>query len=193
MRRLILGQTISIDEVVRGDWLAAPLEDVVMRGGKPVTPDCSNWVGDIAQMHTKFGVNPVIRNLSKEHLELFLKFRLDFLREELLEAYDAAGYEVSLTISKKNEALDPERAEDVVDAMVDLCVVAIGTMDAFDVDSYLAWNRVHDANMAKEPGVKPERPNPLGLPDLIKPVGWTAPSHADNVGLLEKIFSPSEE
>jgi hypothetical protein len=41
--------------------------------------------------------------------------------------------------------------------------------------------------MAKEVGIKEGRPNPLGLPDLIKPAGWVAPDHADNTGLLEKL------
>lgn len=148
----------------------------------------TDWVNDIHNMHTKFGVRPVIRNLSKEHKEMFLKFRLDFLREELMEAYEAAGYDVTFEAKRNDKALDPNRAEDVVDAMVDLCVVAIGTMDAFDVDAHEAWSRVHVKNMEKEPGVKPERPNPLGLPDLIKPAGWTAPTHADNVGTLDQIF-----
>lgn len=128
------------------------------------------WVDDIAEMHNKFGVNPIIRNLDKEKLETYLKFRLDFLQEELTEAREAKS------------------AEDVVDAMIDLCVVAIGTLNAFDVDANEAWNRVHSKNMEKEPGIKPSRPNPLGLPDLIKPAGWTSPTHADNVGLLEKLF-----
>ena len=61
-------------------------------------------------------------------------------------------------------------------------------LDAYQVDSLEAWNRVLDANMAKEIGIKPSRPNPLGLPDLIKPEGWIAPTHADNVGLLAKVF-----
>ena len=147
----------------------------------------TNWVNDIAEMHTKFGVNPVIRNLSKEHLEMFMRFRLDFLREELIEAYNAAGYKVTFDAVREGD-LNPAHAEDVVDAMVDLCVVAIGTLNALDVDPNLAWNRVHTANMAKNPGIKPSRPNPLGLPDLIKPEGWRAPSHADNVGLLNKVF-----
>lgn len=151
-----------------------------------------DWVHDIHNMHTKFGVRPVIRKLSREHKELFLKFRLDFLREELMEAYEAAGYDVTFSATRNDKPLDPDRAEDVVDAMIDLCVVAIGTMDAFDVDAHEAWSRVHMANMAKEPGVKPERPNPLGLPDLIKPAGWTAPIHADNVGTLSEVFSPKE-
>ena len=42
--------------------------------------------------------------------------------------------------------------------------------------------------MEKEVGIKASRPNPLGLPDLIKPEGWTAPSHADNTGTLKKVF-----
>jgi predicted HAD superfamily Cof-like phosphohydrolase len=79
-------------------------------------------------------------------------------------------------------------ADDTVDALIDLCVVAIGTLDAFDVNSDEAWNRVHKKNMEKEVGIKASRPNPLGLPDLIKPEGWTAPTHADNIGLLSKVY-----
>ena len=36
----------------------------------------------------------------------------------------------------------------------------------------------------KEPGIKEGRPNPLGLPDLKKPEGWTAPEHTTNHGKL---------
>ena len=135
------------------------------------------WPADIQDMHTKFGVNSVIRGLDKEKLAKFLEFRLNFLQEELDEAKEAFS------------TLKANRAEDVVDAMIDLCVVAIGTLDAFDVDSYEAWNRVHSKNMEKIPGIKPGRPNPLGLPDLIKPPGWTSPTHADNVGILPRIFT----
>lgn len=129
-----------------------------------------NWVSDIAEMHQKFGVNPAIEKLDVEGLNAFLDFRIKFLEEELTEMKDA------LT------------ADDVVDALIDLCVVAIGTLDAFGIDSHTAWNRVHEANMAKEVGVKASRPNPLGLPDLIKPAGFVPPSHSDNVGMLEKIY-----
>ena len=147
----------------------------------------SNMVGDIYEMHTKFGVREVVKTFDKDRLQTFLKFRLDFLKEELLEAYEAAGYRVNFKAEKVSEP-QADRAEDVVDALIDLCVVAIGTLDAFQVNTNEAWNRVHVKNMEKEPGVKPERPNPLGLPDLIKPAGWTAPTHADNVGLLAKAF-----
>ena len=43
------------------------------------------------------------------------------------------------------------------------------------------------ANLSKEVGVKESRPNPLGLPDLIKPEGWEAPSHEGNHGKLNDI------
>jgi predicted HAD superfamily Cof-like phosphohydrolase len=65
--------------------------------------------------------------------------------------------------------------------------VAIGTLDAFDVDAYKAWNTVHRANMKKEVGIKESRPNPLGLPDLIKPKGWRSPSHKNNYGLFPRL------
>lgn len=141
-----------------------------------------NWVQDIADMHTKFGVNVKLREMEKEKLEAFLKFRIDFLQEELDEMRKA------LVDFQAGKIDGSQAADDTVDALIDLCVVAIGTLDGFDVDAYEAWNRVHNANMAKEVGIKASRPNPLGLPDLIKPEGWTAPQHADNVGMLKKVY-----
>ena len=128
-----------------------------------------DWVGDIADMHTKFGVNEKVRQFDKEKLQKFLEFRIAFLQEELDEMKAATN------------------GDDVVDALIDLCVVAIGTLDAYEVDAHEAWYEVLKANMNKTPGVKPGRPNPLGLPDLIKPEGWTAPNHNGNHGLLEKL------
>lgn len=129
-----------------------------------------NWVDDIAAMHAKYGVHPVVSKFDKEKLAKYLEFRANFLQEELDELKTA------------------KTADDVVDALIDLCVVAIGTLDAFDVDAYTAWDRVHAANMNKKVGIKESRPNPLGLPDLIKPEGWVAPTHVDNVGLVKKLF-----
>jgi predicted HAD superfamily Cof-like phosphohydrolase len=133
----------------------------------------SKWVQDINNMHTKFGVNEWITKKiaaeDKDSLAEFLRFRIAFLREELDETSNAY-----------NIADD----EEVVDGLIDLCVVAIGTLDAFGIDADKAWDRVHAANMSKEPGVKPGRPNPLGLPDLMKPEGWEAPSHEGNHGYL---------
>jgi predicted HAD superfamily Cof-like phosphohydrolase len=128
-----------------------------------------NWVKDIAEMHKKFGVNEKVREFDADKLAKFLEFRINFLQEELDELKKA------------------DKSEDMVDALIDLCVVAIGTLDAFDVDSYKAWNTVHRANMKKEVGIKESRPNPLGLPDLIKPKGWRSPSHKNNYGLFARL------
>lgn len=84
-------------------------------------------------------------------------------------------------------ALTNNDAEEIVDGLIDLCVVAIGTLDAFGVDPYKAWDEVLKANLAKEVGVKESRPNPLGLPDLIKPADWEGPDHSGNHGKLNNI------
>jgi len=125
---------------------------------------------DIAMMHEHYKVHPVIEKMDGETLKKFLEFRVRFLQEELDELKDAKG------------------PEDVVDALIDLIVVAIGTLDGFQVNAYKAWDEVLKANMNKATGVKASRPNPLGLPDLIKPEGWVGPDHSDNHGLVTKIF-----
>ena len=132
-----------------------------------------DWVADIHDMHTKFGVNKVVETLTDAQLKDYLKFRLDMVQEEVYEA---------------RAAFQMRDADGVVDALIDAIVFAIGTLDAFNVDAYEAWARVHEANMAKEPGIKPERPNKYGFPDLIKPEGWVAPTHEDNVGLIPRAF-----
>lgn len=129
-----------------------------------------NWVADIAEMHDKYGVLEKVQRFNDEKLKKFLEFRIKFLEEEMHELKTAKS------------------ADDVVDALIDLCVVAIGTLDLFEVDASLAWDRVHEANMNKKVGIKESRPNPLGLPDLIKPEGWRAPTHDDNTGTLTSIF-----
>jgi len=130
----------------------------------------ADWVKDMNEMHAKYGVHEWVKN-NPDKLKKYLEFRINFLQEELDETRKAA------------DATDPE---EVVDGLIDLCVVAIGTLDAFGVDAHKAWDEVLKANMAKEVGVKPERPNPLGLPDLIKPEGWTNPSHKENHGVIPK-------
>jgi hypothetical protein len=131
----------------------------------------NNWVKDIADMQDKFGTREWVKN-NPEKLKDFMAFRLDFIEEEFMETVKAFVEN------------DPE---EIVDGLIDICVVAIGTLDAFGVNANEAWNRVLEANMAKKVGIKKERPNPLGLPDLEKPNGWKAPSHEGNHGILNNI------
>ena len=131
-------------------------------------------IADMRYMHAKYGVHTAIAKLSKDQLKTFLEFRLNFLQEELDEG---------------RKALATEDAEEVVDSMIDLIVVALGTLDLFDVDCGKAWREVLTANLNKEVGIKPGRPNPLGLPDLIKPEGFKSPDHTGNVGLINSLFT----
>lgn len=134
----------------------------------------NQWHHDINDMHKKYGVHDWVEDeLEKgdwSRLQKFLEFRLNFLQEELDETRAAV-------------VIDRDPSE-VVDGLIDLCVIAIGTLDAFNVDAQKAWEEVHKCNMAKERGVKESRPNPLGLPDLIKPEGWKGPDHRDNHGYI---------
>lgn len=129
----------------------------------------------VNKMHQKYGAHGPVWKLSPDNLKEFLKFRFKFLQEELTEGSDA---------------IDLNDPEEIVDALVDLIVVAAGTLDLLHVDCHQAWNEVERANMAKEVGMKSTRPNPLGFPDLVKPEGWTAPSHQGNHGILEKLGPP---
>ena len=133
-----------------------------------------NWVKDIEDMQHKYGVKKWMdeNQNDSELLNKYIEFRLKFLREELMETEAAFTHKDS---------------EEIVDGLIDLCVVALGTLDALGVDAYKAWDEVLKANLAKKVGVKESRPNPLGLPDLIKPKGWEAPSHEGNHGKLHNI------
>ena len=135
----------------------------------------SEWVEDIWNMHNKFGVHEWFAKQVKENntevISQYLNFRLTMIYEELGETLSAA--------------LVQNDPEEVVDGLIDLCVFAIGTLDVFGIDIDEAWTRVHRANMMKEAGEKPERPNPFGLPDMIKLDGWEAPHHDDNIGALD--------
>ena len=140
----------------------------------------NDWVDDIHAMHSKFGVHEWVKNNmdNPRIMSEFMKFRMNFIREEFNETINAA----------KNE-----NAEEIVDGLIDICVVAIGTLDAFGVDAYKAWDEINRANMSKEPGIKESRPNPLGLPDLMKPDGWVGPSHENNHGIFDKLFIKDAE
>ena len=125
----------------------------------------TNWFKDMQDMHIKYGVNKWVQAEKQSDVEVkrfndYMDFRLDMMQEELDETRNAF-------VNK-----DPE---EMVDGIIDLCVFAIGTLEVFGVDANKAWDEVYKANMNKEVGIKEGRPNPLGLPDLVKPKDWKGP------------------
>jgi len=127
----------------------------------------SNWAKDMRGMHDKYGIGEAMDKMNVETLSAFVKFRADCIQEE---------------VDEFKEAFANNDAEEMVDALIDVCVFAIGTLDLMEVDANEAWDKVLKANMNKSVGIKEGRPNPLGLPDLMKPEGWTAPDHMGNHG-----------
>ena len=126
---------------------------------------------DLRKMHNHYGFD----NYEFTHNQL--QGRLDFLKEEIEET---------------QEAFDENNAEEIVDGLIDLIVVAVGTLDRLEVDSWKAWAEVRKANMSKKVGVNKKRPNSEGI-DLVKPEDWQPPSHKDNLGILPKLLDEEKK
>ena len=142
----------------------------------------SEWLSDINDMHYKFGATEWVDNMhrSKNYklLKDFLAFRLDFLEEEFEET-QAAFF--------KNDS------KEVVDGLIDLIVIAIGTLDLFKCNADVVWDKIHHSNMAKKPGANKSRQNPFGLPDMVKPKDWVAPKITkEDCGILPDILNPED-
>lgn len=137
------------------------------------------FTSKIEEMHDKFGVTDWVMDQmgdgNYDTIRKFIEFRIDTQLHEELEETSMAAHN--------------GEPEEIVDGLVDILVFALGTLDLLGVDSKLAWRRVMDANLAKEVGIKPGRPNPFGLPDLVKPEGWVGPIHGDNHGILDRVYA----
>jgi predicted HAD superfamily Cof-like phosphohydrolase len=129
-------------------------------------------ISDIKNMNEKFGVSEIVKNLEPELLVEYMKLKLNSLQEEVDEIRSA------------------ESADDIVDGYIDAIVFSLHVLESLGVDISVSWSRVHESNMQKVPGIKESRPNKFGLPDLVKPEGWTAPTHCDNIGVLNKLDFP---
>lgn len=102
-----------------------------------------------------------------------LSFRMALLAEEMAETMSAfAEFD----------------SEEWVDGHIDIMVIALGNLHLAGVDIEKAWKEVYRANMSKVRGIKPGREQSGGF-DVMKPEGWVAPSHQDNHGVLDEVFS----
>ncbi|RLC08225.1 MAG: hypothetical protein DRI24_23680 [Deltaproteobacteria bacterium] len=127
----------------------------------------SDMMKDMLQLNDQFihADKRPEHSYDREHMER----RIEFINEEIEELEEA-----HITFDK------PE----MLDALVDIVVVAMGTAILMGWDFDEAWKRVHDANMAKEVHWRDEgdagtdRDMPV---DLRKPEEWVAPNHEDLV------------
>lgn len=126
-----------------------------------------DFTRDMYELYEKYGF--LQSSITKEQL----RFRIETLQVE--EMNEMLG------------ALSVDDAEEIVDALIDTIVIAVGTLVMLGVNVEQAWNAVLEANSKKERGVKSTRPESGGF-DLKKPADWKPPSHEGNHGVLDDIL-----
>lgn len=106
------------------------------------------------------------------------RFNKDIINSHIPEELQSLSVERSRDkVTHLQEELEEfESAEhwaDEADALVDLIYVALGALVEMGISPGSVFNAVHQANMAKVSGIKPERPD--AQYDAIKPEGWVPP------------------
>lgn len=121
-----------------------------------------NMVRDIHDFHKKFSLAPAIPagSVSFE----MMNFRKKFLEEELAEFV---------------KGMEEADSNQMLDALVDLVYVAIGTAYLCNWPFGTAWQRVHAANMTKIRAERPEQSKRGTAFDVVKPKLWVSPNLCD--------------
>jgi len=130
----------------------------------------SNVIVDMRNFVNNFFPESLTYGLNEDQLA----FRMSLLEEEFgetLGAYEGGD------------------AEELVDGLIDIVVIAIGTLIMSGVNPEKAWLEVYRANMSKARGIKTGRDNEF---DVYKPEGWEPPDHSDNHGDLDKLLGGPE-
>lgn len=129
-----------------------------------------DMIRDTQDLYRKYGFFEEEFDLKK------LVFRMELLQEEFEET---------------TQAVIDRDAEEIVDGLIDLIVIAIGTLELSGVSTGKAWNEVMRANFDKKRGVKKGRESSGGF-DVIKPEGWKGPNHEFNHGCLDEILGTNK-
>lgn len=142
---------------------------------------------DIVDFHHRYGLDyGGAPRLLPDDLD---SFRVLFMAEELQEYAGVEGLVDWLrsSLAERGPSVDSlELRENRLDALVDLVYVALGTAYLSGFNFAEAWRRVHRANMSKvrvERACDSKRGSTF---DVVKPAGWTPPSHKDLVGVMPK-------
>lgn len=135
---------------------------------------------DVAAFQEKFGFKP--RALGARPSKKLLAFRLKFILEEVEELADA---------------LKRDDLAGVLDALIDLVYVAIGTAWLLNLPFNSGWRLVQAANMTKVRATDPTASKRGSDLDVVKPVGFVPPDiksllPAEDSNLLVKDASASE-
>lgn len=124
----------------------------------------SNIFSDVRDFHKEMGIPMPGTKVLPQDCQTF---RDTLLKEEVKEY---------------NDAVKAQNAEKQFDALIDIIYVCAGTIAMHGWSGEIAWNRVHAANMKKQPSPMPtKRAAETGQIDVIKPKGWKPPVYSDLV------------
>jgi predicted HAD superfamily Cof-like phosphohydrolase len=143
-----------------------------------ISANAESMFKDIIAFHKKFGLEYTGKPRALEG-ELY-SFRAGFADEELNEYKDIQPM-LTYALVEKDDAEIARLLELQFDALIDLVYVALGTAYLHGFPFIEGWRRVHEKNMIK---VRAERAGDSkrgSTFDVVKPEGWTPPSHADLV------------
>jgi predicted HAD superfamily Cof-like phosphohydrolase len=137
-------------------------------------------VADIEDFHRKFELtyDGKPRSLPKDLLEFRHKFMLEEVDEYRSFAFEAYAEAAS---GEPDVHHYTHCLEYALDGLVDGVYVTLGTSYLHGFDFKEAWRRVHDANMKKVRALRVEDSKRSSTYDVVKPQGWTPPSHHDLV------------
>lgn len=120
---------------------------------------------DLKAFHEKFGV-PMNEKPDFVNEDL-LKFRVNFIKEELAEL---------------EKAIEEKDMVEVADALIDIVYVTVGFATILGIPFQEIWDEVHKTNMAKVSGkeVREKEIETLKAPrhdtDVLKPLDWKGPN-----------------
>lgn len=137
----------------------------------------TDFFGLVETMHKKYGFFDAVDSFEREKFLKFLEFRFEKqIQEEVNEAtFAIRSYRDAVV---RNDIDDQKKwLREINDAIVDILVFTFGTSTFTMTREELekSYDTVMQANLKKEVGIKPGRPNPFHMPDLIKPPGWVSP------------------
>lgn len=122
-----------------------------------------------------------------EDVRLFQeKFQIPMSKVPALLDSAAFNFRSGFMAEELSEFIEAHTASDLIgaaDALVDLAYVLHGTALMMGLPWELLWKEVQRANMAKERATHPGQSKRSSTLDVIKPVGWKGPNHAQFLGV----------
>jgi predicted HAD superfamily Cof-like phosphohydrolase len=138
-----------------------------------VTQKIVDVFADVEKFHEKY-------NLAYDGKPRFLpeelrRFRQDFMNEELDEylTHDAQAFRA---MAEGDNAEFVHQMAMMLDSLMDLVYITIGTGYMHGYDMREAWARIHRANMAKVRAEVSSDSKRGSTWDVVKPPGWEPPS-----------------